>query len=163
MIIDLNRLKDKLCGELSFSFQENNIGGPELKQLAPAEVCLKAAYSADDMVSVSGKVKVTLELPCSRCLKTFAYYLEADVELAVKDDLPPDELPDQDVVLFGNGLIDMKPVIKAAVALELPFIPLCKPDCRGLCGNCGIDRNNAVCNCDERSVDLRWEKLKELL
>ncbi|MDR1159355.1 MAG: DUF177 domain-containing protein [Syntrophomonadaceae bacterium] len=163
MIIDLNRLRNKLCEEISFSFQENNISGQELKQLTPVEVCLQAVCPVDDVIAVSGKTKVILELVCSRCLKTFAYSLEADVELTVADDFPQGRLPDQDMVLFGNGLIDIDPAIKAAIDLELPFIPLCKPDCKGLCSSCGVDRNDAVCDCNERNIDLRWEKLKELL
>ena len=41
-----------------------------------------------------------------------------------------------------GDLIDLEPVLRDAVVLELPFQPLCRPDCAGLCPECGANLND---------------------
>ena len=48
-----------------------------------------------------------------------------------------------------------------AVLLELPLAPLCSEDCRGLCPQCGINRNVADCECVPAG-DPRWSVLDTL-
>ena len=45
--------------------------------------------------------------------------------------------------------------------LAVPFAPLCMETCKGLCPQCGIDRNTASCNCDP-PIDPRLAALKGL-
>ena len=40
--------------------------------------------------------------------------------------------------------------------------PLCKPDCAGLCSNCGANLNEGPCNCDKEDVDPRFAALRSL-
>jgi uncharacterized protein len=53
-------------------------------------------------------------------------------------------------------------MVRDAVGLELPFSPLCTPDCLGLCERCGGDRNLGECSCAPQ-VDHRWAPLEGLL
>jgi uncharacterized protein len=48
-----------------------------------------------------------------------------------------------------------------AIFLELPLAPLCRPDCQGLCPECGADKNEAPCECPG-PVDPRWATLDAL-
>ena len=43
------------------------------------------------------------------------------------------------------------------------FPPLCKPDCKGLCPQCGKNLNEGKCGCSARQVDPRLEILKKLI
>jgi uncharacterized protein len=45
--------------------------------------------------------------------------------------------------------------------LAVPFAPLCREDCKGLCPQCGIDRNTGTCSC-EPPIDPRLAALKGL-
>ncbi|MBQ3561654.1 MAG: DUF177 domain-containing protein, partial [Oscillospiraceae bacterium] len=47
--------------------------------------------------------------------------------------------------------------------LEVPFQLLCREDCKGLCPVCGSDLNEKTCNCNQKQIDPRLEKLKMLL
>ena len=57
--------------------------------------------------------------------------------------------------------IDLEPLARETVVLELPQAPLCREDCLGLCPDCGVDRNEGTCSC-EPPRDPRWSVLDEL-
>jgi uncharacterized protein len=59
--------------------------------------------------------------------------------------------------------IDLEPMVRDTVGLSLDESPVCRPDCKGLCSNCGADLNDGPCDCGgpDRS-DLRWAALKDL-
>ena len=48
-----------------------------------------------------------------------------------------------------------------AIVLELPFQPVCRPDCQGLCPDCGLDLNTVQDHSHDESVDPRWAKLAQ--
>jgi uncharacterized protein len=52
--------------------------------------------------------------------------------------------------------------VKEEILLALPGHVLCSENCKGICPNCGADRNLADCVCQSREVDARWEKLRDL-
>ena len=60
-------------------------------------------------------------------------------------------------------LIDIDELIMTDVTLEIPFQLLCREDCKGLCPVCGSDLNEKTCNCTQKQIDPRLEKLKMLL
>ena len=68
---------------------------------------------------------------------------------------------DEEAYLIENDFVDLAPLVHDAILLELPLAPLCREDCRGLCPYCGIDRNEASCEC-EAPVDPRWATLDGL-
>ncbi|TMQ10949.1 MAG: DUF177 domain-containing protein [Deltaproteobacteria bacterium] len=68
---------------------------------------------------------------------------------------------DLDVFPFDGERIDLEPVFREQFVLALPFAPLCAETCKGLCPQCGIDRNTASCTC-EPPVDPRLAALKGL-
>ena len=50
-------------------------------------------------------------------------------------------------------------MVRDAVLLSMPFSPLCRPDCLGLCERCGGDRNLGECACGPVAADPRWQVL----
>jgi uncharacterized protein len=57
--------------------------------------------------------------------------------------------------------LDLEVLAHDAILLELPAIPLCRPDCRGICSTCGADLNVAACDCEPPS-DPRFAALDVL-
>ena len=95
---------------------------------------------------------------CARCLKEFDRSFEVEVsELFVQ---APDPDAD-DYPLEPDGGLDPEQMVRDAVGLELPFSPLCRPDCRGLCPICGGDRNLDECP-GHVETDPRWAALEGL-
>jgi uncharacterized protein len=68
---------------------------------------------------------------------------------------------DLDTFAFDGEKIDLEPVFREQFVLAVPFAPLCREDCKGLCPQCGIDRNSGTCSC-EKPIDPRLAALKGL-
>lgn len=106
-------------------------------------------------IYVHGSLAAPVRLRCARCLKEF----DRQVDVAVAELVPKEPGPDDDYAIAEDLTIDPEPLVRDAVALELPFAPLCSPTCEGLCPRCGADRNLEPCTCAE-PVDPRWAALE---
>jgi len=68
---------------------------------------------------------------------------------------------DLDLFPFDGEKIDLEPLFREQFVLAIPYAPLCREDCKGLCPQCGIDRNTGTCSC-EKPIDPRLAALKGL-
>jgi len=68
---------------------------------------------------------------------------------------------DEEAYPLAGDELDLEPLARDAVLLELPLAPLCTDDCRGLCPTCGVNRNLESCACTA-PVDPRWSALDTL-
>lgn len=106
---------------------------------------------------VSGLVTGRAITPCVRCLDDAVYDLEGDVEayflIANSEvELTDDEETEYEV-LPEDHIIDLEPLLRAALVLELPAMPLCHDECKGLCAQCGANLNREACTCAVDVVD----------
>ena len=109
-------------------------------------------------ILVSGAVEGVLQLHCARCLKEFEQVFSVPIyELFVSE---PDPDAD-DYPLDPDGELDPEQMVRDVVGVELPFSPLCKPDCLGLCASCGGDKNLGECH-GHQQIDPRWDGLEQL-
>jgi uncharacterized protein len=100
----------------------------------------------------------TVHGPCMRCLEPAAPDFEVD---AREVDQPGggDELSSPYV---DDGDLDLHAWARDALALTLPPQITCRPDCRGLCPQCGANLNEDPEHEHEREPDARWAKLSEI-
>jgi uncharacterized protein len=61
----------------------------------------------------------------------------------------------------GNG-VQLEDALKEQILLALPMRSLCRPDCKGLCPQCGQNRNLVQCGCPPQVADIRWAALEGL-
>jgi uncharacterized protein len=108
-------------------------------------------------ILVSGPLSGTVEYRCARCLRSFTDQFLIEVTELFASDASEDD----DEYPLGDGMIDLEPMVRDAVLLSMPFSPLCRPDCLGLCERCGGDRNLGECHCPPRR-DPRWAGLESL-
>ena len=113
--------------------------------------------SVSEGIYVSGRVQGRFAMRCARCLKEFTRGF--DLEMA--ELVPREASPEDDYALASDLTLDPEPMVRDAVVLEMPFSPLCRPDCLGLCEICGGDRNLGECPGHEAS-DPRWAGLDAL-
>ena len=121
-------------------------------------------------ILVSGVVRGTAVGECSRCLdpitetitarvsELFVYPERAAQAVAAGDDADDGE----DLAVLDGDFADIEPAIRDALVTALPFIPLCSPDCPGLCPECGA---HLADNPDHHHdiADPRWSALQKLL
>jgi uncharacterized protein len=98
---------------------------------------------------------------CSRCLDPIDQPIAAQfTELYAFDERSTSE---SQLILPANHQVDLAPLVREFMILDLPMTPLCRPDCAGLCPVCGINRNQEHCEHDQDPIDPRFSNLKDLL
>ncbi len=113
-------------------------------------------------VLVSGSVRGTATGECVRCLDEAAVAVAADIqELYLYPERTTRSEDDEDLRELQDDLIDLEPALRDAVVLALPFQPLCREDCPGLCSECGIHLIDQPGHA-HTSVDSRWSALADL-
>jgi uncharacterized protein len=120
--------------------------------------------SVSEGVLVSAQVTASLSGECGRCLREIDESLDvAFQELYAYEHSTTDETADEDEVGRMQGdLIDLEPALRDAVVLALPTNPLCRPDCAGLCPDCGTPWDELPADHSHRQVDPRWAALEGL-
>jgi uncharacterized protein len=113
-------------------------------------------------VLVSGTVTATAAGQCVRCLDDLERRVEVDVlQLYAYPGQVPTDVEDDETDELEGDLIDFEPVLRDTVVLALPFQPVCRPDCPGLCSECGARLADDPEHQHEW-VDPRWAALQSL-
>lgn len=118
--------------------------------------------SVVDGILVSGTATVDVNGECSLCLDPVSETVSADIqELFVFDKAPVGSSEDEEDEQYAveDDLIDLEPALRDAVILKLPFQPLCKETCQGLCSECGMRLEEDPGHHHE-VLDPRWNALQ---
>ena len=108
-------------------------------------------------VVVTGTVTAPWAGECVRCLGP----ARGNLRVAVRELYEPGSDAEETYPLLGDQ-IDLEPLVRDAVLLELPLAPLCSEECQGLCPVCGVNRNETSCTCAAEARDPRWSALDQL-
>jgi uncharacterized protein len=130
--------------------------GAEVPTDRPVELDLTLERVSEGIV-VRGTVEAHWQAACSRCLAP----VEGEVSVHV-DELFENHPLAGETYLLDHDVIDLEPLVRDALLLELPTAPVCREDCAGLCPECGADRNVASCDCRTEELDPRWAALRSL-
>jgi uncharacterized protein len=120
------------------------------------------AQSAFGMTVVQGKLTLPIELICSRCLSATeqTLFIPFREMFTQKSELMPLEESDN-THLVSEDKIELTPYVEETVSLALPYIPLCSTTCKGLCPECGKNRNVISCECKQDKLDPRFAGLAD--
>ena len=120
--------------------------------------------SVSEGVYINGDVRGTLSGECGRCLNEISDPFDVHIaELYAYADSTTEETTDEDEVGRMQGdLLDLEPAVRDAVVLTLPVSPLCRPDCPGLCPECGVRLDDLPADHSHEDVDPRWAALRNL-
>jgi len=122
-----------------------------------------------DGVLVRCEADVLLDGDCARCLAPFGYrehisfeeIFVQQVDVLTGHRLPPPE-DDGAFLISLNHEIDITEAVRQYSETAAAMQPLCRPDCPGICPECGQDLSMATCTCDRAPVDHRWAALAGL-
>ena len=152
----LRRPGDRRPVELDARLGDLAVSASRVPEDAVAQLALQLDAVPDGLV-VSGTVSVPWTGTCRRCLREVAGRLEVPLrEIFERHPVEGETWP-----LEGDQ-IDVAPVVRENVLLELPQAPLCGEDCQGLCPECGVDRNDVACGHTVEPADPRWAALDSL-
>lgn len=121
-------------------------------------------------ILVTGRPATKVQVPCVRCLSPAVAEVVVEVEEHFRPTVPvpgdPPVLPDPDgdpaTEIDVHHHLDLEEVLRQAMLVAVPLHPLCRPDCHGLCAQCGQDLNDGACDCVSEP-DIRWHGLRALL
>jgi uncharacterized protein len=127
-------------------------------------------HKDQDRYRLVGTVRATLQLGCSRCLEPYTVPAACAFDLrylpqAANTGGEEQEVGEDDLstAFYRDAAIDLADLVREQLYLALPMKPLCRPECRGLCPQCGTNLNRETCGCERRWVDPRLEGLRALL
>ncbi len=134
----------------------------------PLAVKLAVTRHGDEIL-IRGRLEGSVFLECSRCLETYRFPLDVEVETCLQRggrqpqeedlELTTEEI---DVQLLHQRDIDLREYIAEHIHIGIPVKPLCDEGCLGLCSRCGKDLNGGACTCPKEVPDHRWDALKAL-
>lgn len=155
-------------GEIEFPNE-----GDRLSQATPlqAEGSAELLPHTSGEIRVRGKLSVTMQCDCNRCLEQAHFPIESPFDLFYRpaeeiagDDEAEAEIDEVEAEIGfyeGDG-IDLKDVLREHVLLGMPMQRLCRAECQGICPVCGQNRNLINCGCEAKLVDDRWSALKKV-
>lgn len=100
---------------------------------------------------VAGSITGRGTTDCARCLDEFGFDFDGEVEgyFVFASDCVPEGYDDDEFDYLGEDhVVDLEPLLIAALLVECPLIPLCKEECEGLCTACGANLNDGPCKCE---------------
>jgi len=134
----------------------------------PATVSGKVRLAGNE-VFVNGHVETRAKIECDRCLRPVETPVNADFSLeyisgSEYESSEVAELTEAEmsVSVFDGEALDVDEIVKEQVLLAVPTRMLCREDCKGICPECGTDRNTGDCSCATNDIDPRWAALKNL-
>lgn len=170
MLLDLSHLR-QADTEVRRRLTPEDFAGRDhaFRVVSPMDLAM-TVHKDQDRFRLVGTVTGTIELACSRCLEPLTLPVQAAFDLRY---LPQPEsgegeereVGDEDLsaAFYRDDAIDLVQLVEEQIYLALPMKPLCTPDCRGLCPQCGVNRNLETCNCQTRWEDPRLSGLKALI
>ncbi|HEY1443344.1 MAG TPA: DUF177 domain-containing protein [Acidimicrobiales bacterium] len=111
-------------------------------------------------IDVAGTVTAPWEGICRRCAEP----VSGELRIRVRErfaDRPIAAAADEEIYAIDDDVVDLAPLVRDTVVLELPAAPLCREDCAGLCPQCGANLNEGPCGC-VAPRDPRWANLDVL-
>ena len=134
------------------------IGIPEAADLE-LDLRLEAVMEG---VLVSGTVRGQAVGECVRCLGVVDLPIDTELqELYVYPGRTPEGEQDDELRELEGEMIDLEPAVRDTVVLALPFQPVCRDDCPGLCSECGARLADDPSH-QHQSADPRWAALQGL-
>ncbi len=106
---------------------------------------------------LKGEVIYSADQTCGRCAETFILPVTQTFEMALahvnpklraaKPETLAEESEELDIQYFDGPDLDLAPLLEEQILLGLPYAPICKSDCKGICQTCGTNLNLEPCGC----------------
>ncbi len=169
MIVDLTKIENSQI-EFDLAIEPEDIEFENEFARSQKEIAFKGKLdNREAWAIVEGDILAELELACSRCLGwvTRSFEIEVETAFVTAENFTEEreielEVEGLDVSIFEGNKIDLGEVAQEQLLLSIPPQILCKEDCKGLCLECGKNKNLEGCKCDEAEEDSRWSALKKL-
>jgi uncharacterized protein len=166
MIIDTFKISDKdFFVNDSIELDENFLLEDDAFFLAPVDYNVSLVKEGDK-IKAKGKIKTSISIKCVRCLENFDLKINSSFDIILfpinlieitSTSLDAEEM---EYIFYEGNKIDITKILIEQINLYIPFKPICKSKCQGICPNCGANLNLDKCECENFSDDLNLFKKK---
>jgi len=111
---------------------------PAAMDMERMDVRLPESFEVDAVITkverelvVSVDIRCPIRLTCARCLKEFPSTVATDAVFSY--------------TVQPSDIVDITDDVRQEIILAYPMIPVCQPDCKGLCASCGQNLNVEPC------------------
>lgn len=135
---------------------------PGLASIEPVHVEAQIMLLNPHMIEARVKQSTRVTLSCSRCLSEYGSPVSSEwTEWFTDEEDRAIESEEQEIHYISGTELDLNPYIREAILLQLPYVPVCRPDCKGLCPKCGANQNQVTCGCQIVNIDPRLAALED--
>lgn len=118
----------------------------------------------DEGILVKGELRGEVATPCGRCAEDAK--VSIDSTFSEYEEIPPENSKEEHegYIVYDRHapMLDLGRVAWEQFILAMPVHPLCKPDCQGLCPECGANLNETKCSCATDKGDPRLAALRNI-
>lgn len=138
--------------EKNLKIDENRLVEEDNCYLSNADVKINF-YKKHKKILAKGNIKTMASVNCVRCLEIFDIEINSNFDIilypieGISDFEGSLSTNDMEYIFYKDQKIDVREIVLDQVNLLIPFKPLCKDDCKGICANCGMNLNSNKCLC----------------
>ena len=113
---------------------------------------------------IDGQAEVALGMNCDRCLKPVSekVILNFSREVYAPDAVGEMSEEEDDQNFMDGYQLNVEDLLINEIIINWPMKVLCKPECKGICRQCGKDLNTGTCSCDTFVPDPRMAVIKDI-
>src|SRR5262249_49492851 len=123
----------------------------------------RGVHEVVEDIRLVGSFSTEVENSCARCLEPVHNAVSEKFDLlyrplgmdARSEEVSISKAETEIGYYLGDGLL-LEDVLKEQLLLALPVKQVCRPDCKGICPQCGKDLNAGSCDCVTSMPDPRW-------
>ena len=140
----------------------SSLGEFKVAEKSDAHIMVKHVKGRE--LLITGTARVTLEIPCDRCLESvreeFLLDFVKNVDLDVPDEEQKDDLDEKNYIDGYN--LDVDKLLYNEILIGWPMKILCSETCKGICNTCGQNLNKGTCGCEDTSLDPRMSVIRDV-
>ena len=137
--------------------------GTDLRFSKPLSISGQAQLLTGDEILVRLALRGELAQECRRCLEPVGVAIQEEITLLFGAE-GEGEQDDDEIRLIPKGAteLDLVGALREEIILSHWPFALCRPACKGLCPQCGMNLNETTCKCSTEEPDPRWDALRAL-
>jgi uncharacterized protein len=151
-----------------------HVEGEQQFHLEDGRLRARLEKGEENAVHLRGRLAARLRMECGRCLEPFVFPVDQEVDLFYLPRHKENQAEEQDadvqlsdhqmvVAYYDQDQLDLGEMVREQLFLVVPMRRLCREDCKGLCPECGVNRNLDKCDCaPATSTDPRLAGLGKL-
>jgi uncharacterized protein len=149
-------------GILSLSSVQMN--GESFQIVEQSPLLVSVTHREKQILEVDVHCEIGLAIPCARCLEVVVVPLvlqvNQEIDLKARSEEQIESLEVRDCM--EGKVLDADKLVYHELIISWPLQVLCKENCKGICPDCGVNRNQTSCDCDTVVLDPRMAAIRDI-